>query len=82
MSHPPLKSLHPDVSLIQSKLKKFGKLSTEELIISLRPGKPGGLKVRHEGTILDGHHRIMILRERGVEVNELPREIVPKSPSG
>jgi hypothetical protein len=82
LSHPPLKSLHPDGSLIQSKLEKFGKLTTEELIISLRPGKPGGLKVRLDGTILDGHHRIMILRDRGIDVNELPREIVPKSPSG
>lgn len=57
---------------------KFGKMSTQELIASLLPGKPGALKVRPDGTILDGHHRIMILRDRGVDVNELPREIVPK----
>ncbi len=81
MSHPPLKSLHADGSLSQPKLMTFGKLSAEELIASLRPGKPGALKVRPDGTILDRHHRIMILRDRGVDVNELPREIVPKDPS-
>jgi len=31
-----------------------------------------------DGTIIDGRHRIHILRQRGVDVDELPREIVTK----
>jgi hypothetical protein len=29
-----------------------------------------------DGTILDGHHRIKILKSRGVNVDVLPREII------
>jgi ParB-like chromosome segregation protein Spo0J len=77
-NRPLLKPLHADSSLIASKLNKYGKLSDEELIDSLKPGQHGSLKVRTDGTIVDGHHRIKILRDRGVDVNSLPREIVPK----
>jgi ParB-like chromosome segregation protein Spo0J len=75
---PPLKLLHADSSLIGSKLGKYGKLSDQELIDSLKPGQQGSLKVRSDGTIVDGHHRIKILRDRGVDVDSLPREIIPK----
>ncbi|MCY7347663.1 MAG: hypothetical protein LH614_15775 [Pyrinomonadaceae bacterium] len=71
----PLKSLHSESSLIQLKLEQFRQLSTEELIESLEPGKVGALKTQTDGTIMDGHHRIIILRERGVDVDALPREI-------
>jgi hypothetical protein len=37
------------------------------------------LKVRPDGTVLDGHHRIRVLAERGVDVHWLPREIIKKS---
>lgn len=76
MSQIPLKSLHPDSSLILLKLDQYAKLTTEELIDSLQPGQPGALKVRPDGTMIDGHHRIKILRDRGVDVDSLPREIV------
>jgi hypothetical protein len=33
------------------------------------------LKARPDGTVLDGHHRI-VLREREVGVDTLPREVV------
>jgi hypothetical protein len=82
MAHlpPPLKPLHADDSLIKSKLDEYGKASNEALVESLQPGKPGSLKVRPDGTMVDGHHRIKILRDRGVDVDSLPREIVPKDP--
>lgn len=76
----PLKPLHSDSSLIQSKLDKYAKLSDRELIDSLKPGQPGSLKVWPDGTMADGHHRIKILRDRGVDVDSLPREIIPKDP--
>ncbi len=74
MSQAPLKTLHAEGSLSQPKLAAFRKLTTDELVDSLRPGKPGALKARPDGTIMDGHHRVRVLRERGVEVDELPRE--------
>ena len=78
-NQPPLKPLHADSSLIGSKLDKYAKLSDQDLIDSLKPGQQGSLKVRPDGTIVDGHHRIKILRDRGVDVDCLPREIIPKN---
>jgi len=77
-SLPPLKRLHADSSLIGSKLDKYGKLSDQELTDSLKPGQQGSLKVRPDGTLVDGHHRIKILRARGVDVDSLPRAIILK----
>ena len=73
---PPLKPLHPDSSLNAGKLAHLERLSTEALRLSLLPGQSGCLKTRLEGTILDGHHRVYILRQRGVDVEQLPREVV------
>ena len=77
MAQPPLRLLHPEPSLSRVKLDQFRRLSTVDLIESLAPGRPGALKSRPDGTVLDGHHRIMVLRERGVSVDALPREVVP-----
>jgi hypothetical protein len=76
---PPLQSVHSDEALIRSKLEKYGRLSDDELIDSLRPGRAGSLKARPDGTLVDGHHRVKVLRDRGYNVDVLPREIVPKS---
>jgi hypothetical protein len=51
-----------------------------ELIHNLKPGQPGSLKVRADGTMVDGHHRIKVLRDRSIDVDSLPREIIPKDP--
>jgi hypothetical protein len=75
---PPLQPLHPDSSLNAVKLSRLERISTEALLASLLPGQEGCLKTRREGTILDGHHRIHILRRRGVDVDRLPRELVAK----
>ena len=79
-SLPPLKPLHADHSLIRTKLEEYSKGSNQVIIDSLAPGQPGSLKVRPDGTMVDGHHRIRILRDREVDVDNLPREIVPKDP--
>lgn len=78
MSRPSLKLLHPESSLSQAKLAQFGKSSDQALIDSLKSGQPGSLKVRPDGTVIDGHHRLKILRDRGVDIEALPREILPK----
>jgi ParB-like chromosome segregation protein Spo0J len=59
-------------------LAQYGKLSIQELIDSLKPGQAGSLKVRPDGTMVDGHQRIRILRDRGIDVDALPREIISK----
>lgn len=79
MNPPPLIPLHPDGSLLPLKLDEFRKLPTHVLIDSLRPGGVGALKARPDGTMLDGHHRVKVLRERGVDVDALPREVIPRS---
>lgn len=78
----PLKSLHPDASLIQSKLDSFHKIPSDELKKSLVPGQPHCLKARPDGTMLDGHHRIYVLRTRDEDVDSLPREVVTKESEG
>jgi hypothetical protein len=70
----PLKPLHS--SLIQNKLNVFQKMTTDELKKSLTPGQPHSLKARPDGTMLDGHHRVHVLRTRGVDVDTLPRDVV------
>jgi hypothetical protein len=80
MSQPALRPLHPDSSLSPATLQGLDRKSTQELIDSLRPGEPEALRVRPNGTILNGHHRIRILRGRGVDVDQLPREIIPRDP--
>ena len=75
----PLKPLHS--TLIPTKLDVFNKMSSDDLKKTLAPGNPGCLKARPDGTILDGHHRVHVLRSRGEDVDKLPRETVPKTSS-
>lgn len=79
MNYPPLQPLHLSSALSQAKLNHYARLTTEELIRSLEPGQVGALKTRPDGTVIDGHHRIAILRERGVDVDQLPREVLVRS---
>lgn len=74
--------LHSDDSLNAVKLAQFQRLSTEQLKSSLRPGEPGSLKTRPDGTVLDGHHRLSILLERAEDIENLPREIMEKRDHG
>jgi hypothetical protein len=78
MSQPSLRPLHSEATLNNVKLDHFRRLTTDELIESLGLAKPGALKARPDGTTLDGHHRIVVLRERGVSVDTLPREVMPR----
>jgi hypothetical protein len=78
MAYLPLKPLHPDSSLSPAKLAQMEPLSTEALKRSLLPGQKDCLKARPDGAMLDGHHRIYLLRKRGVDVDALPHEISVK----
>ena len=48
-------------------------METAALQRSLLPGGKDCLKARPDGTLLDGHHRVYILRARGIDVNALPK---------
>lgn len=74
---PPLRFLHSEAILSSVKLAQFRSQETADLIQSLEPGQPGALKTRPDGTVLEGHHRLAVLRERGLDVNALPREVLP-----
>jgi hypothetical protein len=78
---PPLRPLHADEALNGVKLRQFSAWKTESLLASLTPGRGDCLKTRPDGTMLDGHHRISILRSRGIDVDALPREIVERAES-
>lgn len=80
MAEPPLRFLHSEAILSQLKLEQFRTLATTELIESLRPGQSGALRTRPDGTVLEGHHRLVVLRERGIDVDALPREVLPQEP--
>ena len=77
---PPLKPLHRETSLSPSKLATFEKLPSETLKQSLAPGpdQTHCLKTRPDGTILDGHHRVHVLRVRSENVDALPREVLDR----
>ncbi len=62
----PLKSLHADGSLNKAKLAALEDLPTEVLKRTLLPGGRDALKARPDGTMLDGHHRIKILRDEAL----------------
>ena len=78
MPLPPLRPLHSDASLNKVKLDQLDRLTTDDLKRSLLPGERNCLKARPDGTLLEGHHRIHILRARGIDVDALPRDIVRK----
>ena len=75
---PRLRFLHTETTLNQVKLDLFRRLSTEEIKSSLAPGKLGSLKTRPDGTVLNGHHRLTILIERGEDINKMWREIIER----
>ena len=80
MAEPPLRFLHSEAILSDVKLERFRGLATSDLIASLRPGQSGALKTRADGTVLEGHHRLVVLRERGIDVDALAREVLRQEP--
>jgi len=82
LAEPPLRFLHSEAILSEVKLERIRTVANAELIESLRPGQPGALKTRLDGTVLEGHHRLVVLRERGIDIDVLPREVLPHEPEG
>jgi len=73
---PPLKVIHNEPPLQGSaSYQEWNKKSTEEIIKSLDPDSAFPLVVYPDGAIANGNTRITILKERGVDVDKLPRVI-------
>jgi hypothetical protein len=75
VAEPPLRFLHSTALLSEVKLAKFRAMATNKLVDSLCPGQPAALTTRPDGTVLEGHHRLAVLRERGVDIDTLPRDV-------
>jgi hypothetical protein len=73
---PHLKPLHDESTLSNSKLALFERLGTDILKDSLPPGKEHRLKTRPDETMLDGHHRVRVLRLHSEDVDALPGEVL------
>ena len=71
----PLPRLEPIHGTKKSILDHFRSRPTDEIIESLKPRKKESLKAYSDGRILNGHHRLKVLEERGIDIHSLPREI-------
>jgi hypothetical protein len=76
----PRERLHSDEDLDDDSLDYWRGKSTDETIDSLEPGEEEALRVRPDGTIINGNHRAKVLEERGIDINSLPAEVIPKAP--
>jgi hypothetical protein len=80
-TNPPLRRIHSDQTLESGSsrfsLEYWRKQPTDAILRSLQPGTTEALRVKPDGRVMNGNTRIKALEERGVDVNSLPREIVP-----
>jgi hypothetical protein len=78
---PPLRRIHSDQTLLsgsnQVALDYWRKQTTDAIKQSLLPGSPEALRIKPDGRIMNGNTRIKVLEERGEDVNNHPREIIP-----
>ena len=78
--YPPLRRIHSNRTLeagfSRLSLEHWRRLSTDEIVRSLRPGNPEALRVTPDGRIMNGNTRIKVLEERGFDINSLPREVL------
>jgi hypothetical protein len=80
--NPPLRRIHSNQTLEAGSnrlaLEYWRKQPTEDIVHSLQPGQPEALTVTFDGRIMNGNTRVKVLEERGFDVNNLPRAVVPK----
>ena len=76
---PDLQKIHSDETIKKSNKTGYDywkNKSTDEIVRSLRPGQEEPLTVKPDGRVYQGNTRVLILEERGVNVNSLPRDII------
>ena len=81
MKPPPLRRIHSDRTLKTGSsriaLEYWRQQPTADIVQSLQPGHIEALQVKPDGRIMSGNTRIMVLEERGFDINSLPREVLP-----
>lgn len=77
----PLRRLHGDRALKQRTLEHFRAQSTDDIIRSLLAEGPEKLKIRSDGLVLQGNHRVKVLEERGDATSKLyeQAEVIPRA---
>ena len=67
----------------KSTLDHLRKQPTEQIVKDLKTPGANQLKVRPDGTVMDGNHRVKVLEERGFDTSTLwdGAEVLPK-PTG
>jgi hypothetical protein len=80
----PLRRLHEDRMLKQRTLEHFRAQHTEDILRSLLAQGPEKLKIRSDGLVLQGNHRIKVLEERGYDTSQLyeQAEVIPREALG
>jgi hypothetical protein len=78
----PLRRLHADRVLKQRTVEYFRAQHTDDILRSLLAQGPERLKIRSDGLVLQGNHRIKVLEERDYDTAQLyeqaaviPREV-------
>jgi hypothetical protein len=81
---PELTPLHGNDTLNKDTLDYWRKQSDDNIVKSLTSGGDEQLTIRPDGTVLQGNHRITVLKERGYDTSNLYRSgrIMPKTPVG
>jgi hypothetical protein len=76
----PLRRLHEDKALKRSILEYFRAQSNDDIVRSLLTEGPENLKMRSDGLVLQGNHRIKVLEELGYDTFQLPEhaEVIPR----
>lgn len=77
---PELRRLHSDVTIMtsnQSSYRYWCSQNMQEIIESLRPGTQEPLRAKQDGTVMQGNTRVLILEQRGVDINVLERVPYP-----
>jgi hypothetical protein len=77
---PKLRRLHSDATIRQGNQSSYGYWSlkgTQEIVESLQPGGVEPLTVKQDGTVMQGNTRLLVLEERGFDINSLARVSYP-----
>jgi hypothetical protein len=74
MTNPP-RLIHARESLRPSSVDCWTRKETDEIVASLRPDAAAPRLVATDGPVMDGNTRIYILRDRGYDVDTLPRKL-------
>ena len=73
----PISRLHSESTIMTSNLSSYyywNNKSTDMIVDSLAPGSDQPLTANENGTIVQGNTRVLILEQRGIDINTLPCE--------